>query len=151
MGPWHIKNSGPPTHLEAISMKPKIGRNDPCSCGSGNKYKRCCMYKRQMPPAEMLADSHAQPEMHLEDRPSETRVISEVALADASRLRTELAEAESSLLVHLELYSWLGNEAAMALAYGNLGYLYEQLGDPEAAEAMYAEASKLDVTVGCPT
>jgi|SRR6185437_405113 len=21
---------------------PKIGRNDPCSCGSGKKYKRCC-------------------------------------------------------------------------------------------------------------
>ena len=20
----------------------KIGRNDPCSCGSGKKYKRCC-------------------------------------------------------------------------------------------------------------
>ena len=22
---------------------PKIGRNDPCPCGSGKKYKRCCM------------------------------------------------------------------------------------------------------------
>lgn len=21
---------------------PKIGRNDPCSCGSGRKYKKCC-------------------------------------------------------------------------------------------------------------
>jgi uncharacterized protein YecA (UPF0149 family) len=20
----------------------KIGRNDPCSCGSGKKYKKCC-------------------------------------------------------------------------------------------------------------
>jgi uncharacterized protein YecA (UPF0149 family) len=20
----------------------KIGRNDPCSCGSGDKYKKCC-------------------------------------------------------------------------------------------------------------
>jgi len=24
---------------------PKIGRNDPCPCGSGQKYKRCCMGK----------------------------------------------------------------------------------------------------------
>lgn len=24
---------------------PKIGRNDPCSCGSGKKYKKCCMNK----------------------------------------------------------------------------------------------------------
>lgn len=23
----------------------KIGRNDPCPCGSGKKYKRCCMNK----------------------------------------------------------------------------------------------------------
>jgi SEC-C motif-containing protein len=22
--------------------EPKIGRNDPCSCGSGKKYKKCC-------------------------------------------------------------------------------------------------------------
>ena len=21
---------------------PKVGRNDPCSCGSGKKYKNCC-------------------------------------------------------------------------------------------------------------
>lgn len=25
----------------------KIGRNDPCSCGSGKKYKQCCMLKEQ--------------------------------------------------------------------------------------------------------
>lgn len=23
----------------------KIGRNDPCPCGSGNKYKNCCLTK----------------------------------------------------------------------------------------------------------
>jgi SWIM/SEC-C metal-binding protein len=23
----------------------KIGRNDPCSCGSGKKYKKCCWQK----------------------------------------------------------------------------------------------------------
>jgi len=22
--------------------EPKVGRNDPCPCGSGKKYKRCC-------------------------------------------------------------------------------------------------------------
>jgi preprotein translocase subunit SecA len=21
---------------------PKVGRNDPCTCGSGKKYKNCC-------------------------------------------------------------------------------------------------------------
>ena len=28
-----------------LSKKPKIGRNDPCPCGSGKKYKKCCMMK----------------------------------------------------------------------------------------------------------
>lgn len=23
--------------------KSKIGRNDPCPCGSGRKYKKCCL------------------------------------------------------------------------------------------------------------
>ncbi|MBQ4347646.1 MAG: SEC-C domain-containing protein [Firmicutes bacterium] len=25
-----------------VSEAPKIGRNDPCPCGSGKKYKKCC-------------------------------------------------------------------------------------------------------------
>jgi preprotein translocase subunit SecA len=25
--------------------RPKVGRNDPCPCGSGKKYKNCCMQK----------------------------------------------------------------------------------------------------------
>ena len=29
-----------------IRSQPKVGRNDPCPCGSGRKYKRCCGKKR---------------------------------------------------------------------------------------------------------
>ncbi|MDQ0917593.1 YecA family protein [Paenibacillus sp. V4I5] len=29
--------------LKAVSGKSKIGRNDPCLCGSGKKYKKCCL------------------------------------------------------------------------------------------------------------
>ncbi|MBI1194219.1 MAG: YchJ family protein [Gammaproteobacteria bacterium] len=25
------------------NANPKVGRNDPCPCGSGKKYKKCCM------------------------------------------------------------------------------------------------------------
>jgi hypothetical protein len=28
----------------------KIGRNDPCPCGSGKKYKKCCLTKGEVPP-----------------------------------------------------------------------------------------------------
>ncbi|HTL67495.1 MAG TPA: YchJ family metal-binding protein [Lacunisphaera sp.] len=27
------------------STAPKVGRNDPCPCGSGKKYKHCCLLK----------------------------------------------------------------------------------------------------------
>ncbi len=27
----------------------KPGRNDPCPCGSGKKYKQCCLLKDQKP------------------------------------------------------------------------------------------------------
>lgn len=34
------ESDGPPTMQRA---GPKVGRNDPCPCGSGKKYKKCCM------------------------------------------------------------------------------------------------------------
>jgi preprotein translocase subunit SecA len=27
---------------EAVAVGNKVGRNDPCPCGSGKKYKKCC-------------------------------------------------------------------------------------------------------------
>ena len=27
---------------KTVIAEPKIGRNDPCPCGSGKKYKKCC-------------------------------------------------------------------------------------------------------------
>jgi preprotein translocase subunit SecA len=31
-----------PLHHQEVSEEPKVGRNDPCPCGSGKKYKKCC-------------------------------------------------------------------------------------------------------------
>jgi len=28
-----------------VRTEPKIGRNEPCPCGSGKKYKKCCINK----------------------------------------------------------------------------------------------------------
>jgi hypothetical protein len=33
----------PFVNIEPVRSEPKIGRNDPCICGSGKKYKKCCM------------------------------------------------------------------------------------------------------------
>ena len=31
-----------PAKQEPLRAQPKVGRNDPCPCGSGKKYKNCC-------------------------------------------------------------------------------------------------------------
>jgi tetratricopeptide (TPR) repeat protein len=102
-------------------MKPKIGRNDPCPCGSGRKYKRCCSDRER----------------------------ADVGRGDAGPARGDLAEAESSLLVHLALYECLGRAEDMAAAFNNLGVVYQTLGDLVPAEAMYQEALKLEEELDC--
>lgn len=32
----------------------KIGRNDPCPCGSGKKYKHCCLLKESMSTGDLI-------------------------------------------------------------------------------------------------
>ena len=36
------KESKEVTHTPVVNNGPKVGRNDPCPCGSGKKYKNCC-------------------------------------------------------------------------------------------------------------
>ena len=37
-----VKEEKAPTHTPIVNEGPKVGRNDPCPCGSGKKYKNCC-------------------------------------------------------------------------------------------------------------
>jgi SEC-C motif-containing protein len=38
----------------------KLGRNDPCHCGSGKKYKQCCLTKDEAAAREVRAKAAAQ-------------------------------------------------------------------------------------------
>ncbi len=38
-----IKNSGEVIPFQRVTKK--VGRNEPCPCGSGKKYKKCCLNK----------------------------------------------------------------------------------------------------------
>jgi len=33
----------PPTKSQMLRSPPRIGRNEKCPCGSGKKFKKCCM------------------------------------------------------------------------------------------------------------
>ena len=40
-GTWYFV-TGRNMPKKPVNAAPKIGRNDPCSCGSGKKFKKCC-------------------------------------------------------------------------------------------------------------
>jgi SEC-C motif-containing protein len=41
-GRWYFQGGEAGTRRPVVRAEPKVGRNDPCSCGSGRKFKRCC-------------------------------------------------------------------------------------------------------------
>jgi preprotein translocase subunit SecA len=38
-------NSDKTVKAQPVRKSGKVGPNDPCPCGSGKKYKKCCMQK----------------------------------------------------------------------------------------------------------
>lgn len=45
-GEWicfNLANTGKCEGNKPITVKPQMGRNCGCSCGSGKKYKHCCL------------------------------------------------------------------------------------------------------------
>ncbi|MGD9164120.1 MAG: SEC-C metal-binding domain-containing protein, partial [Chromatiales bacterium] len=42
---WLERREGyPPSSSPVRRNASKVGRNDPCPCGSGKKYKKCCLH-----------------------------------------------------------------------------------------------------------
>jgi len=44
-GRWLFKEGHAPEQSTLTRTAPKVGRNDPCPCGSGKKFKKCCEKK----------------------------------------------------------------------------------------------------------
>lgn len=41
--PFMKKFGIPPTARQVGRRPPRVGRNEPCPCGSGRKFKHCCL------------------------------------------------------------------------------------------------------------
>jgi len=77
----------------------KPGRNDPCHCGSGNKYKKCCLAKDEAAERDSLVKAQArrdQPAVaHQHERAAPHRLqVRELKAEVAARLR--MAEEEDA-------------------------------------------------------
>lgn len=80
--------------LQAHQPTPRtdIGRNQPCWCGSGRKYKHCHLRREQLPLADRADWLYRKALMHLQDGPWRTEIL---ALA---RLRTVHWDSPTSML-----------------------------------------------------
>src|SRR5579884_2888420 len=61
------KPAAPATHAATPRPAPKIGRNDYCPCGSGLKYKKCCLEHRS--PSSFTAGRQPAADCQMASRP----------------------------------------------------------------------------------
>lgn len=123
-------------------MPPKTGRNDPCPCGSGLKYKRCCMERDQAAEHALLARAAA--------AAAETATAKEQekqARFQARKEEYELAEASNAVidLVHNGKLDQAEQAARELLVrypevhdgYDRLGQVYQARGENKQAADCY--------------
>ena len=151
-------------------MRSSFGRNAPCPCGSGKKYKKCCLGKaaaiqsaanqkvdsvisgfnatNASPPSELLLKAVA---LHQVGRIGEAKVAYQTLLeknpenSDALHYLGMIAfqEGDYPEAVHLIEQAIKLNETVAAF-YFNLGNAHKQLKQFDSAIGAYLEAVRLD-------
>jgi TolA-binding protein len=92
----------------------KPGRNDPCPCGSGNKYKKCCLAKEEALVREQLAKAEAR----RAERAAETAAAYRLHLREVkAAIAASLSGAEDAVEDELTIAS---NAAAELVRAGKL-------------------------------
>jgi tetratricopeptide (TPR) repeat protein len=116
-------------------MATKIGRNDPCHCGSGRKYKRCCLEEDQQNEREArtaltaaLAASQAE-----EDEFNEWSD----KLDDESNAVIDLIEADKLDEAEQAAHQLIKNYPEVHEGYDRLGMVYEAQQEPKKAADCY--------------
>jgi tetratricopeptide (TPR) repeat protein len=114
----------------------KPGRNDPCPCGSGQKYKRCCLPKEQAAESAALKAARQAPEHNgcdfCGDDEEDELTADSNAVVDLVH-DGKLDEAERAARELLERYPEVHD------GYDRLGMVYEARGDRKAAADCYRQ------------
>lgn len=140
---------------------PKPGRNEPCHCGSGNKYKKCCLAKDDAAERDSLVKAKAQRDQptaaHRHDRAAaHTLPVDELRAEVAARLSRaeekdayeDELDAASNAVVHLVRADRLDEAEAAARdllvrfpdvhdGWDRLGMVHEARGDSRQAADCY--------------
>src|SRR6202162_2845037 len=133
----------------------KPGRNDLCPCGSGNKYKKCCLAKEEAVAREQLAKTEARrADRAAEPAAAHTLHLREVKAAIAAGLSGAADADEDELTIASNAAAALvragkldeAEQAARDLlvrfpevhdGYDRLGMVYEARGENQQAAACY--------------
>jgi tetratricopeptide (TPR) repeat protein len=108
----------------------QVGRNQPCPCGSGKKYKRCCLAKDEALASERLRARAVDHDRWEDDDLAETS-NAVVDLIDAGRLDEAEAAARDLLLRYPDVVDGLER----------LGMVYQARGDRKRAADYYRQAA----------
>jgi len=125
---------------------PRTGRNDPCPCGSGKKYKHCCLDKdrvAELAPAvrqRVALQAHKTNQVDLQRDDQEELLESQAALQEAQAL-----DAASNAVVDL-VHAGRLDEAeqaarALLLRYPEVHDGYDRLGMVHEARGQFREAA----------
>jgi hypothetical protein len=100
----------------------KIGRNDPCPCGSGQKYKRCCLPREDAAAVERAREREREDAAALladEDDGLDEASNRVIDLIDAGRLDEAAHAAEALLTQYPQVHDGLERIAMVAAARGD--------------------------------
>lgn len=127
----------------------KLGRNDPCSCGSGKKYKNCCLGKAEFRPPEpssvecnqLIALSNAGNYVELENRArSLSGQYPNSGFAWKLLGESLYLQGKDALLALQKAAELLPDDAD---AHNNLGIALKDLGQLNEAMASYRRALEI--------
>ena len=119
----------------------KIGRNDPCPCGSGKKYKKCCMASdeaaaRAARPAQPAAVAARGPSLASHAREHDERD----ELTEASNAVVDLVQAGNLDAAEQGARDLLARFPDVHDGYDRLGMVCEARGDHRQAADCYRKA-----------
>ena len=122
----------------------KVGRNDPCACGSGKKYKKCCMANDE---AAVRAARPAPPAVAPERWPPLASYFQEHddfdELTEASNAVVDMVHAGNLDAAEQAAHDLLARFPDVHDGYDRLGMICEARGDHRRAADYYRKAIDL--------
>jgi tetratricopeptide (TPR) repeat protein len=116
----------------------KIGRNDRCPCGSGKKYKKCCLASDE---AAARAARPAQPAAAPARRPSlANHFLEQDELTEASNAVVDMVQAGNLDAAEQAAHELLARFPDVHDGYDRLGMVCEARGDHRQAADYYRRA-----------